>query len=107
MSMDYDNTDISVGYWLAKIWAFEYVSSMNHKKESATCACYLIMAGLNILLRKIRTGRLGWLLSIAKEIMAICLKIIKQANCANMLIAVLPLLKAKVSKRQQNILSDS
>ena len=95
----YMNTDLAIGYWLAKIWAFEYLLKMNHKRESAKCASYLILSGMKILMRKIRKKRLEWSLSIMKEVFAICLKVLRHAICITAFIAMFALLREHAKKR--------
>jgi hypothetical protein len=71
----YMDTDLSIGYWLAKIWAFEYLLTTNNKKESAKCAAYLVLSGINILIRKFIRLKFKWTLSVFKEVFLISLKV--------------------------------
>jgi len=95
----YMNTDLAIGYWLARIWAFEYLLKKNNRRESAKCASYLVLSGIHILMRKIRMMRLEWSLSIIREVSAICLKILKHMTCINALMAMFLLLRETIRKR--------
>ncbi len=88
MSIKYGNVDLAIGYWLARIWGFEYLLEMNHKRESAKCASYLVLSGLLILIRKFRSKRFRWSLSIIREILTVCLKVLRRMNCVNAVRAV-------------------
>lgn len=99
MSIIYGNIDTAVGYWLARIWAFEYLSGMKHTREAAKCASYLIFSGAKILVNKFRGLNLRWSLSILKEIFSIGFKILGQRNCQNTLRAGYSLLKSRAQNR--------
>lgn len=78
MSMRYGERELTVGYWLAKIWAFERLCERENREESAICAAYLILYGARILLRRLGKAQLAWSGSICVEIAGILLKIFKQ-----------------------------
>lgn len=99
MTITYENIHLAIGYWLAKIWAFENISKMNHTRESAMCASYLIISGMSILIRTFSQKQFNWSFSIMREIAAIVLKVLRHMNCNNALIATFSLLKKYAWKR--------
>ena len=99
MTITYENIDLAIGYWLARIWAFEHISKTNHERESAMCALSLVLSGMSILIRKFRRRKLNWSFSIIREIMVICLEVLRHFNCINALIATFSLLRETARKR--------
>jgi glycosyltransferase involved in cell wall biosynthesis len=99
MTITYENIDLAIGYWLAKIWAFENIAKIYHARESAMCASYLVLSGMSILLRLFIKKQFNWSFSIIREILAICLNVQRHMNCINALIAMFSLLKEYAWKR--------
>jgi glycosyltransferase involved in cell wall biosynthesis len=98
----YMNTDLAIGYWLAKVWAFEHLLKIDKKKESAQCASYLLLSGIIILLRKIRNGKLKWSLSIIKEIFSIKFKILKYMICINVFTGAPSLIRENIRRKERD-----
>lgn len=60
--------DIEVGYWLAKLWAFERISDQGRRHEATCCAAYLLVYGARLILIRLWMLRLSWVLDVAREV---------------------------------------
>ena len=77
MSIRYNKIDMRIGYWLARIWAFERLCEAGHRKEAANCAGYLMLYGINIIFNKIKNLDRSWLGSLCMEVMMIFFKTLR------------------------------
>ena len=68
MSVTYGKLDLDIGYWLAKIWAFQKVCKAGYLREAAACSAYLLTFGVSLIFRKIRRRELSWVKSICFEL---------------------------------------
>jgi hypothetical protein len=78
MSITYGKLDLDIGYWLAKIWAFQQVSKAGYLQETAACGAYLLTYGGFLILRKIRRKDLSWVREIGLEMLNISFKLLNE-----------------------------
>lgn len=71
MSVTYGNSDLAVGYWLAKIWGFEYLCENGRRKEAAICGSALVFVGSRILLARLFRLQTKWAAMMLREIAGI------------------------------------
>lgn len=69
--------DLSVGYWLAKVWAFDRIAEAGHKGEAGACAGYLLLNGLRLVFMNLARGETTWVLNVLSELRMLCGRIIK------------------------------
>ena len=71
MSVTYGNSDLAVGYWLAKIWGFEYLCRAGRRHEAAVCASALVFVGSKTLAARLIRFQTKWAGMILREIAGI------------------------------------
>src|SRR5437773_1100453 len=65
------NSELAVGYWLAKIWGFEYLCRAGRRHEAAVCASALVFVGSKTLAARLIRFRTEWGGMILREIAGI------------------------------------
>ena len=78
MSIRYGTEDLALGYWLAKIWAFENLMLTARRSEAAVCGSALTLVGTRILAARLRRRELKWAAIVAREIFGIITSLIRQ-----------------------------
>jgi hypothetical protein len=71
MSIQYGTDDLAVGYWLAKIWAFENLVASRHRIEAAKCGSALALVGIRILAGRVRRFDMKWAAIVVTEIFGV------------------------------------
>ena len=69
MSTQYGASDLAVGYWLAKIWGFDYFCETGRVSEAAICGSAVVLIGGRILAGRLSRFRFEWSGMIALEIL--------------------------------------
>jgi hypothetical protein len=60
MSILYGSSELRIGYWLAKIWAFEFLCRAARWREAAICASAIVLVGVRILLPRLARVETRW-----------------------------------------------
>ena len=71
MSVIYGAADLKIGYWLAKIWAFEYLCQAGRRNEAALCAASILLVGARMLVAKLLRFEISWSGQIIGEMWAV------------------------------------
>lgn len=71
MSVQYGTSDLSVGYWLAKIWGFEYLCETGRVGQATMCASAVVLNGGRILAARLVRLNLEWSGMIIREMLAV------------------------------------
>jgi hypothetical protein len=71
MSTQYGASDLAVGYWLAKIWGFEYFCETGPPSDAATCGSAVVLIGGRILAARLIRFKVEWGAMIVREIAAV------------------------------------
>ena len=71
MSVTYGNSDLALGYWLAKVWGFEYLCAAGRTREAAICGSALIFIGGKIVAARLMRLQTKWAGMMLREIAAI------------------------------------
>jgi glycosyltransferase involved in cell wall biosynthesis len=71
MSVQYGASDLAVGYWLAKIWGFEYYCETGSPSDAATCGSAVLLIGGRILVTRLSRFKLEWSAMIVLEMVAV------------------------------------
>jgi hypothetical protein len=71
MSVRYGYSDLAVGYWLAKVWGFEYYCETGCPGEAAACGSAVILNGGRILISRLTRFKLEWSALIVGEMAAV------------------------------------
>jgi hypothetical protein len=77
MSVVFGNSDLAVGYWLAKLWAFEYMCRTGRQEEAAICGSALILIGTKLTISRLMRFQTKWSLMMIREILAIVAAVFK------------------------------
>jgi hypothetical protein len=68
MSIRYGSGELKIGYWLAKIWAFEILCQTARRREAAICASSVVLVGARMLLARLARFEALWSGMIVAEI---------------------------------------
>jgi len=60
MSIRYGSSELRIGYWLAKIWAFEFMCHTERRHEAAICASAIVLMGARILMSRLTRVETLW-----------------------------------------------
>jgi glycosyltransferase involved in cell wall biosynthesis len=71
MSVRYGSGELSIGYWLARIWAFEYLCQAGRRSEAAMCAAAIVLNGVRILVTRLIRFKTIWAGSMVSEMAAV------------------------------------
>ena len=77
MTVRYGSSQLKVGYWLAKIWAFEYLCQNTRQREAAICASSVVLVGTRMLAARLIRFETRWLRAIIREIVGVLLRAIR------------------------------
>jgi hypothetical protein len=71
MSIIFGNSDLAVGYWLAKIWAFEHLCNIGRRKEAAVCGSAIVLIGAKLVLSRLMRFQTKWSGAMLREILSV------------------------------------
>jgi glycosyltransferase involved in cell wall biosynthesis len=71
MSIIFGNSDLAVGYWLGKIWAFEYLRNAGRREEAAICGSAIVLVGAKLLLARLMRFEIKWSGAMIREILGV------------------------------------
>jgi hypothetical protein len=71
MSIIFGNSDLAIGYWLAKIWAFEYLCGSGRREEAAVCGSAIVLVGAKLVSARLLRFQFKWSSSIILEILGV------------------------------------
>ena len=77
MSIRYGSIELAVGYWLAKIWAFEYLCQTGRRSEAAICGSAIVLVGARMLAARLIRFETVWSGMIVREIFTVISDLIR------------------------------
>jgi hypothetical protein len=101
MSITYGQLDLDIGYWLAKIWAFQQVCKAGYRLEAAACSAYLLTFGVLLIFRKMRRRELSWVKSICFELAEVGYRSLNEGLGISTLIAFVRLINNRLRLSQK------
>ena len=71
MTSNFEPTDLTIGYWLARVWLSDQLRARRRARDGGWVAAYTIKQGVRLLWKRVRRGRVEWLGSLAGEVVAL------------------------------------
>jgi glycosyltransferase involved in cell wall biosynthesis len=71
MTSGFTKTDLTIGYWLPRIWLCDRLCALGRHADAGWCAAYTVKQGVRLVLKRLRRGEPLWLASLLKEIAAL------------------------------------
>jgi hypothetical protein len=68
MSIRFGSSDLRIGYWLARIFAFRFLCQTTQWREAAICGSAIVLMGVRILIARLRRFETRWCGMILAEI---------------------------------------
>lgn len=92
--------ELRVGYWLARVWAFEKLTLKNSEKNITTSGVYLFCFGIRLILLKLMKLDITWTKEIAKETIGIGKKTFSSGTLKNIFLSFNRLITNRVKNRK-------
>lgn len=80
MSIIFGNMELAIGYWLAKIWAFEYLCASGRHKEAAVCGSAIVLVGAKLVSARVVRFQFKWSGLIIREVLGVVRQTIQNHN---------------------------
>jgi hypothetical protein len=74
MSLNFEPTDLPIGYWLAQVWLCDRLRREGRTADAGWSAAYAVKQGLKLLRKRAYCGRWQWFGSFFKEIVSLKLR---------------------------------
>lgn len=79
MTMNFEDTDLRIGYWLAQVWLVSELARQGRWSLAGWCASYTVRQGAKLTLKRARKGVWRWTGALAAEVAALALRTLGSA----------------------------
>lgn len=91
--------ELALGYWLARIWAFERVAEKGHRTETAEYGACLLVFGFRLVIMQLLRGKVSWLKSIMAEVWRVLAVSVRTSSLGTTWLAIIRIALRKAKER--------